>query len=97
MTGHGGNVTHRPPPDYPGEEDHPSLVWLKEQWEAGNTKKLEDMVAVWNFLESLGAVGRWVRRMMILLGKILVWFSGLVAAYWVIVEGLSKLAPPGGK
>lgn len=97
MTGHGGNVTHRPPPDYPGEEDHPSLVWLKEQWESGNTKKIEDMVELWTFFEMLGKIGRGLRRMAILLGKVLVWLSGLAAAWWILVEQWHRYVPPGAK
>lgn len=91
MTGH-----ELPPTDFPDDRDHPSLVWLKEQWELGNTKKLEEMVALWNVFELFGKVGRWLRRAAILLGKVLVWFSGLVAAWWIIAEGYGRLMA-GGK
>lgn len=79
-----------PPRDSP-TGDHPSLVWLKEQWEAGNIAKIEDMVALWNTFETLGKIGRFIRRAIIILGKVLVWFAGLVAAWWVIVEGIAKI------
>lgn len=79
-----------PPPDYEGD-DHPSLEWLREQWELGNTKKLEDMVELWKSFELLGRIGRGIRRAIIILGKILVWFSGLVAAYWIIIDGYSRM------
>lgn len=86
-------ISDRPPPRDPmdGEDHHPSLSWLREQWELGNTKKLEDMVALWRTFELLGRIGRGARRLIIIMGKILVWFSGLVGAYWVIVEGFGKI------
>jgi hypothetical protein len=87
-------MTHEkgPPRDYaPEDGDHPSLTWLKEQFEQGNTKKLEEMVELWETFELLGRVGRWIRKTLIVLGKILVWFAGLVGAYWVIAEGITKV------
>lgn len=74
------------PPD-----DHPSLTWLREQWEAGNTHKLEQMVELWEAFELMGLIGRTARKAVIILGKILVWFAGLVAAWWVVVEGIVKI------
>jgi hypothetical protein len=81
-----------PPRDYaPDDENHPSLKWLREQWEQGNTKKLEEMVDLWETFELMGRIGRGARRAVIILGKILVWFAGLVAAWWVVVEGIVKI------
>lgn len=82
---------HEPPRDYPVDDDHPSLTWLKQQWEQGNTKKLEEMVDLWETFELLGRIGRVMRKVVIILGKVLVWFAGLVAAWWVIVEGIVKI------
>lgn len=81
----------QPPRDYPDDEGHPSLAWLREQWEAGNTKKLEEMVNLWEAFELMGRIGRVMRKGVIILGKVLVWFAGLVAAWWVIVEGILKI------
>jgi hypothetical protein len=81
---------HHPPQDY-APEDHPSLAWLREQWEQGNTKKLEEMVNLWETFELMGRIGRTARKAIIILGKILVWFAGLVAAWWVVVEGIVKI------
>ncbi|MEY5061108.1 MAG: hypothetical protein RIS45_1029 [Planctomycetota bacterium] len=80
-----------PPPDFDDEQDHPSLVWLREQWETGNTKKIEEMVELWNTFELLGRIGGWFRKTVIMCGHVLMWFSGLVVAYWAIMEGFSKL------
>lgn len=87
---------HGPPRDYAPEDGHPSLVWLKEQWDAGNTQKLEEMVELWESFELMGRIGRGIRKVIIILGKVLVWFAGLVGAYWVIAEGLTKIQH-GGK
>lgn len=92
-----GEPVEEPIRDYPEDEDHPSLVWLKEQWEQGNTKKIEDIVALWEFFEMLGKIGRVLRRGAIILGKVLVWFSGLVAAWWIIAEQISRYAGSSGK
>ena len=81
----------KPPPDYPDEEKHPSLQWLREQWEAGNTQKLEEMVELWEVFERLGKFGQFLKKSAIILGRILVWFAGIVGAWWVIVEGLARL------
>jgi hypothetical protein len=87
-----------PPRDYAREdENHPSLTWLKEQWEAGNTKKLEEMVDLWETFELMGRIGRVARKAVIILGKVLVWFAGLVAAWWVVVEGIVKINRAGGE
>jgi len=80
-----------PPKDYATDDDHPSLAWLREQWEQGNTKKLEEMVNLWETFELMGRIGRGTRKAIIILGKILVWFAGLVAAWWVVVEGIVKI------
>jgi hypothetical protein len=85
-----------PPRDYAADEDHPSLIWLKEQWDQGNVKKLEEMVELWETFELMGRVGRAGRKFIIMLGKVLVWFAGLVGAYWVTVEGINKIHD-GGK
>lgn len=79
-----------PPRDFE-EEDHPSLTWLREQWAAGNTKKIEEMVQLWETFELMGRIGKAARKTVIILGKILVWFAGLVAAWWVVVEGIVKI------
>lgn len=87
-----------PPRDYGTEdENHPSLKWLREQWEAGNTKKLEEMVDLWETFELMGRIGRVARKTVIILGKVLVWFAGLVAAWWVVVEGIVKINRAGGE
>lgn len=82
---------HGPPKDYAPDDNHPSLTWLREQWEAGNTQKLEQMVELWETFELMGRIGRVARKVVIILGKVLVWFAGLVAAWWVIVEGIVKI------
>jgi hypothetical protein len=96
MEHHGEHSGEGPPRDYPADDNHPSLVWLKEQWAAGNTKKLEEMVELWETFELMGRIGKALRKLVIILGKILVWFAGLVAAYWVVAEGLTKINQ-GGK
>lgn len=85
-----------PPKDYPEEAGHPSLAWLREQWEQGNTLKIEEMVELWETFELMGRIGRGLRRCVLIIGRILVWFAGLVGAYWVIAEGVTKIQS-GGK
>lgn len=88
-------MEHRPPRDHPEDEGHPSLTWLREQWDQGNTKKLEEMVELWETFELLGRIGRAMRKAVIILGKILVWFAGIVGAYWVVAEGITKIQKGG--
>lgn len=88
---HDGELVLPPPKDYPEDESHPSLAWLREQWELGNTKKLEEMVELWRTFELLGKIGMGIRKVVLVLGKILVWFAGIVGAWWVVVEGFARL------
>jgi hypothetical protein len=59
-------------------------------------KKIEEMVQLWETFELMGRIGKAARKAVIILGKILVWFAGLVAAWWVVVEGIVKINRAGG-
>lgn len=100
MTGEDGKATYMrwkledderppPPPDDPGEE-HPSLKWLREQWEQGNTKKIEAMVAMWTTYETAGKVAKAIKTFSVWLGKIIMWASGVYASYLVLSGDLLK-------
>lgn len=82
------------PRDY-APEDSPAIAWLERQFEEGNTQKLEEMVELWETFELMGRIGRTLRRVFIALGKVLVWFAGLIGAYWVVAEGISKISSQG--
>lgn len=72
-----------PPPDDPGEE-HPSLQWLREKWDAGDTKKLERAVEFIRYCESLGKAGDVLLYVFKKTGQVITWASGVFAAWFVL-------------
>jgi len=74
-----------PPPDDPGEE-HPSLRWLREQWEKGNTKEIESAVEFVRYCKSLGRAGNVLMYLFKKSGQVILWASSVFAA-WFVVSG----------
>lgn len=74
-----------PPPDDPGEE-HPSLKWLREKWETGDTQKLEKVVDFVRYCESLGKAGDILLYLFKKTGQVIMWAGGVFGA-WFFLSG----------
>ena len=73
------------------EEDHPAWLWLKELHAKGDHTTIENVVMFWRTMETLGRAGNLIRKAMVLLGKVLFWFAGILAAYLAATGDLLKL------
>jgi hypothetical protein len=73
------------------EEDHPAWRRLKAMHERGDFEKLDRMVEFWDSLETLGRAGDLIRRGIVLLGKVLLWFAAIFAAWAASTGDLAKI------
>jgi len=73
------------------EGDHPAWVRLKSMHDRGDLQKLERMVEFWDSLETMGRAGDLIRRAIVMLGKVLMWFAALFAAWLAATGDLAKI------
>jgi hypothetical protein len=73
------------------EEDHPAWKRLKEMHDKGDLEKLARVLEFWDSLETLGRAGNLIRKTIVLLGKVLLWFAGLFAAWLAVTGDLAKI------
>ena len=73
------------------EEDHPAWVWLKDLHARGDHTTIENVVVFWRTMETLGRAGNLIRKGIVLLVKVLLWFAGILAAYVAATGDLLKL------
>ena len=73
------------------EEDHPAWKRLKAMHERGDFEKIARMVEIWDSIETMGRAGEMIRKTIVLLGKVLLWFAGIFAAYLAATGDLAKI------
>jgi hypothetical protein len=72
------------------EADHPAWVWLKTLHDRGDHQTIDNVVTFWRTMENLGRAGNLIRKAIVMLGKVLLWFAGIFTAYLAVTGEITK-------